>query len=206
MFGNSAPSFNLSLIPLDRRKPSQQNSTAKKQTLRISLAHAWRRARIGRRWWRRRRLLNNSQVETHDWCGTFHFHTFQRSLLAQAPNRPSGLCSSKPVTDGAFLVGLRGTRVALFFDGGVGEGSSRRCLGSHTCVCSLPNNWELWAILSCEHKVAHSWGTRAKNLGPRFNVAGKPEKPADQPARVQIDSGAYGFIRQTCEMEDQPDS
>lgn len=127
MFGNSARSFNLSLIPPDRREPSQLNSTARKQTLRITPAYTWRRARIGRR----RRLLNNSEVETHDWCGTFHFHTFQRSLLAQAPNRPSGLCSSKPVTDLAFLVGLRGTRVALFFDR---EGGTRAAVWDRTPV------------------------------------------------------------------------
>lgn len=54
----------------------------------------------------------------HDWCGTFHFHTFKRSLLALVPNRPSGLCSSKPVMELAFLVGLCGTRVALFCGGG----------------------------------------------------------------------------------------
>lgn len=62
-------------------------------------------------------LLNNSEVEMHDWCGAFHFHTFKRSLLAPAPNRPSGLHSSKPGMDLAFLVRLFGTRVALFYGG-----------------------------------------------------------------------------------------
>lgn len=70
----------------------------------------------------------------HDWCGTFHFHTFKRSLLAPAANRPSALRGSKLGSDPAFLVRLPGTRVALCSWRG-----PRRCwLRLHTCVCSFP--------------------------------------------------------------------
>lgn len=78
--------------------------------------------------------LNNSGVEMHDWCGTFHFHTFKRSLLAPAANRPSALRSSKLGSDLAFPVRLPGTRVALCS----WRGQRRWWLRLHTCVCSAP--------------------------------------------------------------------
>lgn len=127
---------------------------------------------------RQRQLLNNSEVEMHDWCGTFHFHTFKRSLLAPAPNRPSGLCSSKPGMDLAFLVVLSGTRVALFW----GTGTSGGGWDSTPVFAPYP------IIESCSYfelgaqSASLMRGSGLKNLGSQFDVAGKPEGLQISPA------------------------
>ena len=141
---------------------------------------------------RQQRLLNNSKVKMHDWCGTFHFHTFKRSLLASAPNRPSGLYSSKPGMDLAFLVMLPETRVALFCGGGTGGSGwdSTPVFAPYPIIESCMLFWARGTKCLTHEEL------RVKNFGSQFDVAGKPEKPLDQPGRVQIYSRTYDFKRQ----------
>lgn len=109
----------------------------------------------------------------HDWCGTFHFHTFKRSLFAPAPNRPSGLYSSKPGMDLAFLVWLPGTRVALFCGGGTSGGGwdSTPVFAPYPIIESCMLFWAQSTKCLTHEELG------VKNLGSRFDVAGKAENP-----------------------------
>lgn len=120
---------------------------------------------------RQQQLLNNSKVEMHDWCGTFHFHTFKRSLLASAPNRPSGLYSSKPGMDLAFLVMLSETRVALFCGRGTGGGGwdSTPVFAPYPIIESCMLFWARSTKCLTHEELG------VKNFGSQFDVAGKPE-------------------------------
>ena len=103
--------------------------------------------------------------------GRFISTPFKRSLLAPAPNRPSGLCSSKPGMDLAFLVGLFGTRVALF----CGRSTSGGGWDSTPVFAPYPiiESWMLFWAPSTKYLTHEELGV--KNLGSRFDVAGKPE-------------------------------
>lgn len=103
--------------------------------------------------------------------GRFISTPFKRSLLAPAPNRPSGLCSSKPGMDLAFLVMLFGTRVALF----CGRGTSGGGWDSTPVFAPYPIIESCMLFWARSTKCFTHEELGVKNPGSQFDVAGKPE-------------------------------
>lgn len=123
--------------------------------------------------------LSYPEMETHDWCGLIHFHTFKSSILSLQPTRLSGLRSSKPGMDLAFLLRVLWDKSVFILHQG------HWCWwrwGFHTCVCFFPRNWELCAILSLEYKVAHSWGTQGEEFWLPVCCGRKIWRPVISPA------------------------
>lgn len=124
--------------------------------------------------------LSYPEMETHDWCGLIHFHTFKSSILPRQPTRLSGLRSSKPAWHGSGLPS----------QGSLGQECLYSASGAlvlvavgipHLCLL-LPRNWELCAILSLEYKVAHSWGTQGEEFWLPVCCGRKIWRPVISPA------------------------
>lgn len=159
MFCNIVHNFNLSLILSDEGEASQQNGAAK-ETL-----HMWRadknqqagsssssssdlKFRSGNAW-----LMwdvsfpHDSKVPFS--CGTKQAKWSQQFKACHGSGLPGSW--------------LGRTRVALFR---VRGWALMPVFGiPHLCLLLNPIIGSCGAILSSEHKVAHSWGTRVKNLG-----------------------------------------
>ncbi|TNN54008.1 hypothetical protein EYF80_035776 [Liparis tanakae] len=103
-----------------------------------------------------------------------------RQQTHQAPNRPSGLCSSKPGVDLAFLVRLFGTRVALFCGGGTSGGG----WDSTPVFAPYPIIESCMLFRAPSTKCLTHEELGVKNLGSQFDVAGKPENPVDKLGRL----------------------
>lgn len=121
---------------------------------------------------RHQSLLNYSKVETHDWCGLIHFHTFKSSILPH--NQPGWVVSAVQSLAWLwpYMSGFSGTRVSLFYIWGIGAGGSGDSTPVFASSPIIENHVLFWAWST---KWLSQEVLRVRNSGSQFVVGGKSE-------------------------------